>query len=573
MNTKLSWQQFKSLLLAPSLLGLLLSAPGGAAAAASIGIKDTNYPVPSGAYFVSPNGKDSNSGKTPNSPWTVNKAIKSAPTDATIVFRGGTYRNINTTITKKLTLQAYPHEKAWLKGSIEVQGWVADGSTWRKDGWNYSFPSTMGSEYIDPSYPMAGYRDMVYINDVALKQVRSKAAVVPGTFYVDSANNKLYIGNNPAGKTVEATTENRALLTWKTRSSNPSGTVIKGLGFAHYADTAINVQVPSVTLENSTFVWNGVAGVSFSGEGTNGIVRGNTFSYNGLKGLAGVRAHRILVENNTISYNNIENFSRIWDAAGVKIILTDGLIWRRNLVENNFANGMWVDVSSTNATIVNNTTRYNQGIGIFFEISHKAIIAANVAYNNGVGIMVSNSSSARVYNNTLTKNHVDLYIKETKRNNTNREEINAGITWITRNNIIKNNIFSNKNGAVLFNAPNCETNQPSTAMITAADYNGYYRTSSSQPKTVIKWSLGSGKCLLGYTSVAAFKSATSFETHALAIDNVTTNPFFINEENGDYRLKLGSPAIGRGERLPADIVSALGWSSAAPVDLGALQRP
>jgi parallel beta-helix repeat protein len=179
-------------------------------------------------------------------------------------------------------------------------------------------------------------------------------------------------------------------------------------------------------------------------------VRGNTFSYNGLKGLAGVRAHRILVENNTISYNNIEHFSTIWDAAGVKMILTDGLIWRRNLVENNFANGMWVDVSSTNATIVNNTTRNNQVMGIFFEISHKAIIASNVAHNNAVGIMMSGSSNVRVYNNTLVKNNNNLHVKETNRKNTNRQEIAAGITWNTRNNVFKNNLLSNANVSTLF---------------------------------------------------------------------------------------------------------------------------
>jgi parallel beta-helix repeat protein len=210
-------------------------------------------------------------------------------------------------------------------------------------------------------------------------------------------------------------------------------------------------------------------------------------------------------------------------------------------------------------------------MGIFFEISHKAIIAANVAYNNGVGIMLSNSSSARVYNNTLTKNGSDLYIKDTTRNNTDPKEIAAGITWIARNNVIKNNIFSNTNAGALFEAVKCDTNQHSTVMFAAADYNAYYRTSSSRPKTVLKWSLGSGRCSVAYASVAAFKSAIGFETHALAIDNVTTNPFFVDEANQDYRLKSGSPAIGRGEKLPADIVSALGWSSTRLVDLGALQ--
>jgi hypothetical protein len=142
---------------------------------------------------VSPDGKDTNSGKSLTSPWSVAKALNSAPAGATIVFRGGQYHKATGKITKKLTLQAYPHEKPWLKGSIEVQGWVADGSMWRKDGWNYSLP-TIDSIHVDPNYPMARYTDMVYVNGVSLKQVGSKANVGPGKFYVDKANNKLYIG-------------------------------------------------------------------------------------------------------------------------------------------------------------------------------------------------------------------------------------------------------------------------------------------------------------------------------------------------------------------------------------------
>ncbi len=94
-----------------SLFALVLATPNMASA---IGIKDTNYPIPKGAYFVSPNGKNNNSGKLPNSPWTVEKAVKQAPNGSTIVFRGGVYRNVTTGINRKLTLQAYPHEKPWI---------------------------------------------------------------------------------------------------------------------------------------------------------------------------------------------------------------------------------------------------------------------------------------------------------------------------------------------------------------------------------------------------------------------------------------------------------------------------
>jgi len=450
MNSRISLQ-LKFFIFVQSLFAFSLTAPSVASTA--INIKDTNYQIPKDAYFVSPNGKDTNSGKTPDSPWTVTKAIESAPSGATIVFRGGTYRNVSTKITKKLTLQPYPHEKVWFKGSIEVKDWVAEGGIWRKNGWTYSFPRNQSGIYFNPKYPMAGHRDMVYIDGVSLKQVISKAAVGPGRFYVDSINKVLYIGNNPANKTVESTTEEKAaFIIVKRASSNASETVVRGLGFAHYADSAVRVLAPRVTLENNTFAWNGVQGVSFSGQNlsTDGIVRGNTFSYNGRKGLGANQAHRMLLEGNTISYNNVERFRIEWDAAGVKFIKTDRSTVRNNLVEHNFADGIWIDFSSTNAKIVRNITRHNDIIGIFFEISHKAVIASNVAHNNAVGIMVSGSSNVRVYNNTLTQNNDNLHVKDTKRRNPNRREAAAGITWDIRNNVFKNNLLSHAHVNTLF---------------------------------------------------------------------------------------------------------------------------
>ncbi|MBW4637759.1 MAG: right-handed parallel beta-helix repeat-containing protein [Gloeocapsa sp. UFS-A4-WI-NPMV-4B04] len=575
MNRNINCQQLKGLLFTKALLALVLAAPGVAVAAGSgtatlDDIKNTNYPIPAGAYYVAPDGKDTNTGNSPNSPMSVAKAVQSAPAGSTIVFRGGTYRNVETDITKKLTLQAYPHEKPMLKGSIEVTGWVADGSTWRKDGWNYAFAPNVGSEYIDPNYPMAGYRDMTFIDGVSLKQVASKAAVVPGTFYVDYANKQLHIGDNPAGKTVEATALEEAFDIVKTRTFDPSNTVVRGLGFAHYAENGIGLlKTSDVTLENNTFVWNGIRGVHFQYLATDATVRGNIFSYNGMHGIRGTWAHNMLLEDNTLSYNGIERFSKTWSAAGIKVIFSDGVVWRRNLVESNFGTGMWLDASSTNATVVNNTVRSNESMGVFFELSHKAIIANNVIHHNHVGVMIADSSRARVYNNTMSMNRYQIIAKDSRRKNTDPKEIAAGITWVTHSNVFKNNILSNATGSSLLQASDCSTFQSSASMIADIDYNAYYDTSSS--KDLIKWSLGRSNCSLNYSSLSAFKSATGFEQHGLFGGNSATNPFFVDETNGDYRLKQGSPAIGGGQALPADIAAAIGVQSGRAVNLGALQ--
>lgn len=554
-----SFQKFKAPLFIQSLVALVLAAPSVASA---IEIKDTNYQPPNGAFYVSPTGKNSNSGKSPSSAWPLQKALSSAPAGATIVFRGGTYRTSGN-FGKKLTLQAYPREKAWLKGSVVVSDWVADGGKWRKDNWKYGFPRNMGSEYLNPKYPLAGNRDMVYINGQALKQVGDKAKVGPGTFYVDYRGNKLYIGSNPRGKTVEATAIETGLTMWRA-----NGSTIKGLGFAHYADRGLLVGAANVTLENNTFAWNGIQGVMTTGNANN-IIRGNTFSYNGRGGLRASHADNLLLENNTISHNNIEHFAITWDANGAKITESDGVVARNNIVENNLSTGLWLDKAVTNAKVVHNIARNNDVIGIFFEISHKAIIASNVSHNNGIGIMVSNASNAKVYNNTLANNNRNLWIKDTKRVNTNRSEVARGVTGKTRDNVIKNNILSNTNGGPFLEAANCDTKERSTMMISAADSNAYYRKSSRSPKSVTSWSLGSSNCKVKYSSIAAFKSATGFEKRALWIDNTATNPFFVNAERGDYRLKSGSPAINHGEPLPADVAAAIGVKAGVRLNLGA----
>lgn len=441
MNSRISLQQLKSFLLVPTLFLLPLLAPNVADSA--VKIKNTSYQIPNNAYFVSPNGKKNNSGKSPRSPITVDKAIAVAPRGATIVFRGGVYRGVDTRITKRLTLQAFPHEKPLLKGSVVVKGWIADGRTWRKDGWKYSFAPNRGREVIDRNYPMAGHRDMVYVDGVSLRQVGSKSKVQPGTFYVDGRNNKLYIGSNPAGKTVEATARVEAFEIMTTRQAKPAGTTIRGLGFAHYADDAIGVmRTPHVKIENNTFVWNGLYGISFQLHSTDAVLRGNTFSHNGMNGVRGGWADRMLLENNTFSYNNIEHFRKDWSGAGIKVINTSGVVWRNNLFEHNIGNGMWLDESSTNATIKNNIIRNNEQIGIMFELSHKANISGNRISNNAAGVMIADSSNAHVVGNTFFRNKKPVIVKDSPRRNRDRAEIAKGADWVTRNNVVQNNRMS-----------------------------------------------------------------------------------------------------------------------------------
>lgn len=539
-------------------------------------IKSTNYPIPSGAFFVASDGSETNTGREVTSPCSLNKALSIAPAGSTIILRHGTYRT-SAVIRKKLTLQPYPNEKVWFKGSIVLidSNWVAEGSIWRVDNWNYSFPSNLGSEYIDPQYPLAGYRDMVFINDAPLKQVGTKPEVALGKFFVDSINKKLYIGSNPVRSYVEATTRLDGITFQNTSTSNNgSDSVLRGLGFAHYANAGIGVGAARVTLENNTSIYNGIEGASFWGGGVavDCIIRGNTFSYNGRKGLSGSRAHRMLLENNLISYNNIERFDTRWDAAGIKVVKTDGLVWRNNLVANNFASGMWFDISSTNSTVVKNIVRNNERYGIFMELSHLAIIASNLVYDNASGIHLTNSSAAQIYNNTLAQNGHNLHIDDQPgRRNTEESEIASGATWVARDNVVKNNLMSSPSSrfsdTLQFQAT-CE-NASAYFMFgygyDAINNNGYYRP-TIPGKRSFRWRVSSQN--KAHDQMSLFQLDTGYEDTSLWIGDMSPNPLFVDETLNDYRLREDAPARGRGVPLPADVAEALNVQAGVPVNLG-----
>ena len=132
---------------------------------------------------------------------------------------------------KQLTLQPYPHEQVWLNGSLVVSNWVASGSIWSSSGWNYQFAADTPSVALNPTYPLAGHRDMVFINGVPLTLVSSQSQVKPGKFYVDYSTKTIYIGSNPNGRTVEATNQATALSI----NYGANGTIMHSLGFEHYA--------------------------------------------------------------------------------------------------------------------------------------------------------------------------------------------------------------------------------------------------------------------------------------------------------------------------------------------------
>ena len=377
----------------------VLTAPASADEIEQPAIRDTAYPIPPDAVFVAPNGKDRNPGTKRAPLLTIGAAMELAPSGGTIVIRRGTYRESLPDLAKPLTFQPYPHEKVWLKGSIPVTGWVREGKFWRKDGWSPGFcRDCYHPDNIDPQYPNAGQPDQVFVDGAPLKQVSSRKELGPGTFLVDDEATRLYIAIRPTGRLVEASVHGTALTVWQ----NGKGSVIRGLGFAHYAPVAthgaaatLKLSADDIRFENNTVAWSSVKGLEVFGRNT--MIRGNTFIHNGWIGLAAWKAHDLTVTGNRFAHNNREMFVRtghIAGAAGASITNTKHALVSDNLFDSNHSNGLWFDQNVTQATVVRNIMRNNLRHGLFYEISSHGLIASNTISNSGSTASVRSAGCA-----------------------------------------------------------------------------------------------------------------------------------------------------------------------------------
>jgi len=352
-------------------------------------IADTAFPVPSGAVFVAPNGNDGSSGSQSAPLATIARAVQKVSAGGTIVLRGGTYRQSVHSISKRVTLQPYPHEQAWIKGSQVVSGFTSTGTTWTKTGWTSSLCSTCYPSAVASANPAAGLPDQVFFDGIQQVQVTSASAVTANTFYVDRTNHLLVLGSNPAGHVVEATVSEKAM---QFDTTSAAGSVVRGLGFAqfgaHYnTDIAAMVIVNTgrMTLDSNTFAFSASRGLAiYGGQAT---VVNNTFAYNGYAAVLAHRADNLVFKGNTIRRSNVEHFtvgspgSSTWGT--VKITSSAYVVVQDNVLTDNDLHGIWLDISCYQFTITDNVVQRSSGHGIWVEISGFGIVASNVSTDNG----------------------------------------------------------------------------------------------------------------------------------------------------------------------------------------------
>ncbi len=141
--------------------------------------------------YVSPSGSDSGSGAVGSPYATLAKALSVAPSGATIVLRGGTYRQGSVTIGKSVTVVAYPGETPIFDGSTAVTGgWTASGSNSYRAYTPIPVSTGSGIDFGACQNQNAScvgkYPDQVWVGNSQIAQVAAVGAVTSGTFYVDT---------------------------------------------------------------------------------------------------------------------------------------------------------------------------------------------------------------------------------------------------------------------------------------------------------------------------------------------------------------------------------------------------
>ena len=566
-----------------------------------------NYGLPKAKnrYFVSPNGDAQATGASLETPTTLAAAIARVVSGDAIVLRGGVYRTGNLVLNQGITLQAYADEKPILKGTHVAQGWEKHADNiWRTE-WRTLFASKpmfwWRRERHEAETPLHRFNnDMVFIDGKFLQSVGSIEALGPDTYFIDYEKQNVYIGQNPAGHTVEITAHDQALLrTTKTvhgKAADKIGPKIRGITFTQYAWAALAIEgkrhfthldepvdepigvadpatygkeVVGTLLENVTISFCSRVGGYFRGDGL--IIRNSLFSDTSTEGIYVIGSSDVLLERNIVQRNDIERITGYYVSA-VKIInQTHNVVVRDNLIlDNSSSHGVWFDVGNRNAVFVNNYVERAQ-TGLFFEISRGVMAAGNVFVNTDKGSWILNSAEAELYNNTYINS--PAHFKRDERSASGDHfgwhpatgpDVDERYGHVFANNLL---VASEATTGPLVNVnqPEALCNKLDTSAIKNMDGNVYVRPNSLYQATaassapMVQWvDAKSEGCAAKFASLKAFKRAfPGYDANSYSVEG-TPRSIFLAPDLHRYQLQQRLPLKSQ-IVMPAALQKQLGW--------------
>ncbi len=390
-----------------------------AATSAQSGVLDE--PCPAGTIAIQPGA-------------SIQAAVDRAGDDASFCLKSGIHRA--QAVRPRQNQRFYGEGQTILNGSVLLTRFDRENDYWvarqqRQQGQRHGECAKLA--------PACNLPDGLFIDDIALVQVLAKNDVGPGRFYFDHAAGNIYFADNPAGHKVEVTVAAFAF------DSSAPNVLIRNVTIEKYASVGQRgaIQAQEATgwvVENCELRLNSAAGIAV---GSKARLRECDIHHNGQIGITGV-GRDVLIEHNRVWENNTRDFLSSWEAGGIKLAASGGVILRGNYVHDNSGAGLWCDIECRDVVYEDNIAERNRGAGIFHEISFAAVIRNNIVRHNGVGkkgwfwannILVAASQDVEVYGNTLTADAGTCSIVLLDQG----RPLKSGGTYKTRNNKVYEN--------------------------------------------------------------------------------------------------------------------------------------
>jgi hypothetical protein len=536
--------------------------PSTSSTRGSAPVGSTSYSVPAGAVFVSASAANEGNGSKSSPFKTVARAIAAADSGDTLVLRGGTYHEyVEVKGGKRLTIQSYPGEAVWFDGSEKISSWKKTGDDWVVGGWNYDFDTSPtfikgapdntheSTKFLDPAFPLAAHPDQVWVDGKALTEVGSRSAVKAGTFYVDRGSDQLFLGTDPSGRDVRASTLQLGIDVMS------EGSVVRGIGVQRYATSVwqkapLLAQASNVTIENVVTRDNAASGIA-AARGTGITFRNVTLSGNGRSGGGATYTDRFTFEDSLVEDNNVQRFKGSPSSGGFKIGRSRDVTFTDNDFLANRTTGLWFDESVYDGTVTGNRISGN-GSGLALELSQKIVVADNILDNNETyGLHIQNTGDVQVWNNTIVENDrgpVNIVQDERRQSNLKyqghdpRQSLpDMTVPWLTKNITVANNVLGGSVESGMLHVLDQEKRLTAEDMRVTTNGN-LYQNPTQGGYTVVRWADGAAGPSY-YRSLDAFSAATGQEKRSEMLTSSTA-------VNGDFTLTREASGLARSISLP-----------------------
>lgn len=335
---------------------------------------------------------------------SIGAAVRAAVPGSTVYVAGGVFRESIIIDHRSISLRAVPGTAPVISGADVVTSWSElDGRWWTQGP---TLPSgTWPVGMTSSARSLLGH--LVVFDGAQLRQVASVTEVTPSTFWVDGSD-RVWIGRDPAGHTVELAGRTRGLL-----ATDVSGFLVEGLAFRHHASGpgdvgALELRGDHVVLRNVRAHDNANAGIRIIGG--DAVLDTVQADHNGRIGATLHQADRARIRTSSFDDNNTEGFQTSGAAGGIKLTASRDVELSGGSANRNLGHGIWFDLSSVGLRIADNESSDNSGSGILVEVSASAVVSGNTTAGNRRGIAVIESNDVVVADNLALGNETAISV-------------------------------------------------------------------------------------------------------------------------------------------------------------------